>query len=354
MKGVAVVVAMVVAVLAVAELSARAFSPYLPEALVWSDKSTQVKVAQMDRLERRHGCVDVAFVGNSMTRDAVDPLTYTASDPQHRSAYNAALDAATPALLKRWTLEQVEPRLQPGTVVLGLSSFDLNDNARIAASALDSYQTATLSRDDFFGRLQAPFVEHSDLFRYRSELRDPAEVWAGIQRLRDGARTERLSADGLDGIIGPDGEGLSRRPLHYTGSVAIQAFDRAQLLNDFHMGGAQIAAATDLVEQLRGRGVEVVLLLLPVTRDYVELHPDGGADFQRFLVTARRLAERTGATLVDAHAWATSDEQFADTHHLNGEGALAFSADLPSLLADAGAATPACTGEAGDALAPAP
>jgi len=341
-KVAAVVVAMVVVVLAVAELGARAMRPYLPEALLWSDKSTQVKVAQMDRLARREGCVDLAFVGNSMTRDAVDPRTYTASDPQHRSAYNAALDAATPELLKRWTLEQVEPRLEPATVVLGLSSFDLNDNARIAASALESYTTAPLSRDDLFGRLQAPLLEHSALFEYRNELRDPTELWAGIQRARRGERTERLSPDGIEGIIGPDGEGLSRRPLRYTGAVSIQRFDQTELLNDFRMGGTQIDAAAELVTELDDRGVEVVLLLLPVTQDYVGLHPDGGADFQRFLVTARRLAERTGAVLVDAHGWAQGDALFADTHHLNGDGALAFSADLPALLADAGATTPAC------------
>jgi hypothetical protein len=334
--------AVVLLVLVLAEVGARAFSPYLPEALVWSTESTQVKVAQMDRLARRHGCVDLAFVGNSMTRDAIDPPTYTASDPQHRTAYNAALDAATPALLERWTLEEVEPRIHPATVVLGLSSFDLNDNARIAASALDSYRSATLSRDDIFGRLQAPFIEHSALFRYRAELRTPTELWAGIQRARDGERTERLSADGIDGIIGPSGEGLSRRPLSYSGATGLQRLVQTELLNEFRMGGTQIAAATDLVERLIDREVEVVLLVLPVTEDYVTLHPDGGADFQRFLVTARRLAADTGATLVEAQGWATSDELFADTHHLNGEGALAFSADLPGLIADAGAATPAC------------
>ena len=336
------IAAMILVVLVVGELAARAFSPYLPEAQVWSDKSTQVKVAQMDRLARREGCVDIAFVGNSMTRDAIDPRTYTAADPDHRSAYNAALDAATPSLLRRWTLEEVQPRLDPATVVLGLSSFDLNDNARIAASALDSYETAALSRDDLFGRLQAPLVEHSDVFRYRNELRDPAEVWAGIQRLRAGDRQERLSADGIEGIIGPDGEGLSRRPLQYTGAVSIQRLLQTELLNDFRMGGTQIDAADGLITELADRGVEVVLLVLPVTQDYVELHPEGGADFQRFLVTARRLAERTGAVLVDAHGWAEGDAQFADTHHLNGDGALAFSADLPELLADAGATTPAC------------
>ena len=342
MKVAAIVVAMVFVVLALAEVGARAFSPYLPEALLWSDNSTQVKVAQMERLARREGCVDIAFVGNSMTRDAVDPRTYTASDPQHRSAYNAALDAATPALLERWTLEQVEPRLDPATVVLGLSSFDLNDNARIAASALDSYTTATLSRDDLFGRLQAPFVEHSALFEYRNELRDPSQLWAGIQAAADGERQERLSADGIEGIIGPDGEGLSRRELRYTGAVSIQRFDRTELLNDFRMGGAQLTAAEDLIEGLQDRGVEVVLLLRPVTEDYIAQHPAQGADFQRYLVTARRLAESTGATLVEAQGWAAGDEQFADTHHLHGDGSLAFSADLPGLLADAGATTPAC------------
>lgn len=342
MKVAAVIGAMVLVVLALSELGARALGPYLPEPLLYSDKSTQVKVAQMERLARREGCVDIAFVGNSMTRDAVDPRTYTASDPQHRSAYNAALDAATPALLERWTLEQVEPRLDPATVVLGLSSFDLNDNARIAASALDSYTTATLSRDDLFGRLQAPFVEHSALFEYRNELRDPSQLWAGIQAAADGERQERLSADGIEGIIGPDGEGLSRRELRYTGAVSIQRFDRTELLNDFRMGGAQLTAAEDLIEGLQDRGVEVVLLLLPVTEDYIAQHPAQGADFQRYLVTARRLAESTGATLVEAQGWAAGDEQFADTHHLNGDGSLAFSADLPGLLADACATTPAC------------
>lgn len=56
-------------------------------------------------------------------------------------------------------------------------------------------------------------------------------------RRADGERQERLSADGIEGIIGPDGEGLSRRELRYTGAV-IQRFDRTELLNDFRMGGA--------------------------------------------------------------------------------------------------------------------
>jgi hypothetical protein len=334
----------VAGVIVLAELGTRGLAPHLPEPLLWTDESTQVKVAQMDRIADGPGCVDVAFVGNSMTRDAIDPETFTAADPEDRSAYNAALDAATPALLERWALDEVEPRVDPATVVVGLSSFDLNDNARIGATALDRYDAATLSRDDVFGRLQAPLVEHSDLFRYRAELRQPRVLWESLGRLRRGEEEPRLSADGVEGVIGPDGEGLSRRELTYVSAISLQRFAQTELLNDFRVGGRQTEAAGDLLQGLADRGVETVVVALPVTQDYVGLHPEGEADFQDFLTVAERVAGESGATFVDAHDWAASTEQFADTHHLNGEGALAFSADLPTLMTAAGAGAPTCGG----------
>ena len=332
----------VVGLLVLAEVGARGLAPYVPEPLLWTDESTQVKVAQLDRIEDDEGCVDVAFVGNSMTRDAVDPATFSEADPQERSAYNAALDAATPALLERWALDEVVPRVDPGTVVVGVSSFDLNDNARIGETALDSYASATLSRDDLFGRLQAPLVERSALFEYRAELRDPKVLWESLGRLRRGEDEPRLSADGIDGVIGPDGEGLSRRQLRYVRAVSLQRFVQTELLNDFAVGGEQTDAARALLDGLRERGVEPVLVALPVTEDYVGLHPHGEADFARFLETAETLADETGATYVDAHDWAASDDLFADTHHLNGEGTTNFSLDLPRLLEEAGAGSPTC------------
>jgi hypothetical protein len=165
-----------------------------------------------------------------------------------------------------------------------------------------------------------------------------------LGRLRRGEEEPRLSADGVEGVIGPSGEGLSRRELTYVSAVSLQRFAQTELLNDFHIGGRQTEAAEDLLRGLADRGVETVVVALPVTQDYIGLHPEGEADFRDFLTAAEQVAEASGATFVDAHDWAASTEQFADTHHLNGEGALAFSADLPALMAEAGAEAPTCEG----------
>jgi hypothetical protein len=331
-KRVAVVAGAVVVVLALAEVGARALAPYLPEPALWTDDTTEVKVAQLDALADGPGCVDLVFAGNSMTRDGLVPEEFTAADPDGRATYNAALDAATPALLERWVLDEVDPRVDPDGVVLGLSSFDLNDEAQIGQSALDAYDRAPLTRDDIFGRLQAPLIRHLDLVRYRNSLRDPRELWAALGRWRDGERVARLDASGIDGLLGPQGEGLSRRDLHYVPSPVTDRFAQNELLNDFHLGGDQSAATERLLRGLVDRGVDTAVVVLPVTDDYVALHPGGRAQFDQFLDLAEQLATEAGAQFVDLHDLAPGDQWFADTHHLNAVGAEHLSRALPDLL----------------------
>ena len=328
MKRIAVVVAALLVVVVLAEVGARAFSPYLPEPSLWTDDTTTVKVAQLDARD----CVDLVFAGNSMTRDGLDPVVFGEGDPEARSTYNAALDAATPALLERWVLDEVDPRVDPDGVVLGLSSFDLNDNAAIGQSALDAYDAAPLSRDDIFGRLQAPFIEHLDLFRYRNQLRDPEVVWHGLGAWRDGDREPRLGPEGLDGLLGPEGQGLSRRELTYEAGPLTERFAQNELLNDFHLGGEQTDAAEDLLAGLADRDVDTAVVVLPVTQDYVDLHPGGAAQYDEFLALAERIAADNGAEFIDLHDLAPDDSWFADTHHLNATGATELSEALPALL----------------------
>jgi len=318
----------------VAELAVHVLAPYLPEPLLYTDETTQVKVAQMEEIADDEGCVDVAFAGSSMMRDAVDPEVFTGADPDGRTGYNAALDAATPVLLEEWIPEEVVPRLDAQTVVVGITSFDLNDNVRVGGDALDSYGDATLLRDDLMGRMQRPFVRHVDLFRYRNELRNPQVLWDSLGRLRRGDREPRLGPAGIEGLIGPRGEGLSRRDLTWTGSPALLRFVQAELLNDYETGGAQTRAARDLLTELVEDDRSVVLVALPVTADYVAQHPGGRADFDRFLTAAGDLAQESGAGFVDLHDWTTDETLFADTHHLNADGAEALSGELPGLLAD--------------------
>jgi hypothetical protein len=328
-----VALAAAVAVLVVAEGAARGLAPYLAEPARYGDDATAVKVAQMDA--RGPACTDVVLAGNSMGRDAFDPATFSAADGAHRSAYNASLDAASPELLERWVLDQVVPRLEPRTVVLTLASLDLNASGPATLAALEAYDGAERTRSDLVGRLGVEAGSVSDLVAYRTRLRDPAELGAALDRLSRRVAAARPSPAGIDGVLGADGQGLSRRALRYRGEAGAKLFTRQQLLQGWALDDDQVAAARSLVEQLQDDGIDVVLVVLPVTDDYVAQHPDGAADFDEFLASVRTLAADTGAPLLDLHGDGAS-ERFADTHHLNAAGAEWFSAELAARLDELG------------------
>jgi hypothetical protein len=331
-----VMLAATIAVLLAGEGAARGLAPYLPEPLLYGDDTTQVKVAQLDRLG--DACIDLVVAGDSMGRDAFDPAAFTAADPAGRRAYNASLDGASPALLRRWLTEEVAPRLRPTTVVITLSSLDLNTHANAATSALAAYNAASLTADGPGGRVSSWLVARSALVRYRTELRDPSAVVDAVSSWRSGTPLPRRSADGINGLIGPEGEGLSRRSLHYLHDVGTKSFTRDQLLAGFDIDSRQVDEARDLIRDLRANGTQVALVVLPVTSDYISLHPRGQEDFDEFMVTARFLSTAGGAPLIDLHDQLPDDARFADTHHLNAEGQAWFSSTLPARLADAGVA----------------
>lgn len=303
-----------------AELAARALSPYLPEPLVWPDETTQAKVAQMD--DRR--CADVVVVGSSTARDALVPSVL--EDELGVRAYNASLDAATPELLGRWFDDEVAPRLDPTTVVVALTSADLNDNSAAGRSAVESYDASVMGRDDVVGRIGRFFTEHSALVRHRSQLRRPEELWKALGRARRGERTPDLDGAGL---IGADGEGRSRRNLTYDGSSVAASFAAEQLLDDYAVGGPQLESLRALVGRLRADGTAVVIVLLPVTDDFVDLHPHDD-DVARFVEAVHDL----GVPVVDRHAAGYDDALFADTHHLNAAGSDRLSREVAAALDD--------------------
>lgn len=318
------------AVLALAELGSSTLSRYLPEPKLWGDDATAVKIAQMDLRSNR--CTDVVVAGNSMARDAFLPKTFEASDPEHRMAYNASLDAASPPMLRRWLTEEVLPRLHPTTVVLALASLDVNGNSRAGRAAHEKYDDAPLSRPGRAGRLEAATVRRSSLLRHRSELRQPQVLWEALARA---SRGEGIPSATDSGVLGPDGEGRSRQALRYNGNPASGAFLSDQLLNDFEIDGALIDAEADLVDELESQGISVVLVVLPVTANYRDSHPGGQSQFEAFLVGARRMAAEHDAPLIELQDGADLG-RFADTHHLNREGAEALSRTLPALLRDNG------------------
>lgn len=329
-----IAIGIVVAVLLMAESGARALSPYLPEPLLYGDEATQVKVAQMD--QRGPACVDLVLAGDSMGRDSFDPSVFRAADPSRRTAYNASLDAASPVVLQRWLANEVLPRLHPTTVVLTVASLDLNAHGNATVSARSAYDAATLTRPGIGGRLASWLTRTSDLVRYRTSLRDPTMLADALDHVRSREPVPRRDAAGIEGLLGVDGQGLSRRQLTYRADGGTKTFTRTQLLGSYEIDPEQVAAARDLVAELRGDGISVAIVVLPVTADYVALHPRGAADFDAFLAVARQLATDAGTSLIDLHAVADPTDMFADTHHLNERGQRWFSAALPVELDRAG------------------
>lgn len=331
----------VVVVLVVAELGARALGPYLPEPTLWGDEATKTKVGQMDA--RTGTCTDLVVAGNSMGRDAFIPSGFQTADPDRRRAYNASLDAASPPLLARWLTEEVVPRTRPATVVLTLASLDVNSNSKAAQSVREKYDDAPLTKAGAGGRAEASAIRTSAILQHRTELRQPSVVWSALDRARRGEQTAPADSS----VLGPDGEGLSRRSLHYTGNPASKAFLTGQLLNDYSLGAAgqptMFDAERSLIDELRARGITVVLAVLPVTDDYIGLHPGGRAQFDDFLGRTRQLATETGVPLLDLHAGHDVAE-FADTHHLNADGAERFTQSLPALLQQNGVPVRRCQG----------
>lgn len=331
--------------LVLAEAAAAVVGARLADPQVWADRAQEVKVAQMDSLAEA-GCVDVVVTGNSMVRDAVVPAELVAAlGPV--TAYNSALDAATPAMLEPWTIGVVQERLEPGLVVVGLSSFDLNVNSKAGNAALDAFLSSPGGREGLLAEWDREISQRSALVRHRSQLRDPGTL---AKAVTDPAPTpEPLpSEDGravIPGVLGPDGEGRSRRQLHDTGPDSAGArFASSQLLADFAMADDPAAEVAELVEAIRsGPGrPSVAVLVLPTTEAFAELHPEGRDQQLAAEAAVVEGARRVDAPLIDLRSVALPDDSFADTHHLNATGATAVSGEIGSQLPDLLGELPRC------------
>lgn len=318
-----------------AEAGARWLGPRLEEPVVWGDSAQAVKAAQMDDLAGV-GCVPVVVAGNSMVRDAVVPSIVVDRLGGSR-VYNASLDAAGPELLEPWLVDQVVPRLRPATVVVGLASVDLNTASPAASAAAEAYRSAPEGRTGVLGALDRAVRRRLALVRHRGELRRPQLVWDALGGDRSPGPDREDGRPVLAGVLGPDGEGRSRAALVDPGPSGPGArFAAEQLLAGFDLGPDPAARVTGLLDAVRGAGGggrDVVVLLLPVTPAFGDLHPGGPPQQVEAEQAILDGAERAGAPVVDLRDLDLPDAAFADTHHLNATGASAVSTALGDALA---------------------
>ncbi len=83
-----------------------------------------------------------------------------------------------------------------------------------------------------------------------------------------------------------------------------------------------------LARELRSRGVELVLLNMPVTDDYWAAHGDPVGDRAAYHALLEEFVATTGVTLIDAENGFPSSRAFRDPVHLDIEGRQAMAMAL--------------------------
>jgi hypothetical protein len=319
----------VVLVLGAAEILLRRAASRLRPLSEWRNWEMEFKVAAVNNLSAEGGASVVA-VGSSTMNAAVDPEVLSQRTDRTRPAFNAALNGAGMRLLELWTLRIVLPRLRPDIVVIGLGSGEVNKGNAVGKRLLDALLTSPAGGEDTTegtrsGRLIRWVEERSFVVRYRRFL-GRASLFQPDPRQR-ASECRRL--------------GLLRwflvfRFRKYTiEDQQIQLWK--EVLDGYEVGGEEMAALGRLIDGLRAAGVAPVVVRMPCTDDWVDLHPGGRRDFENFETALDSAARQHDVPHVDLRTPFSSLEEFADPVHLNGEGQVRFT----NLLADVLAQLPA-------------
>lgn len=312
----------VLAVLLVAELIARVLAGGLPNP-DWNFAQTDRKVEEMQAMAAAGETAAVVLIGNSSVNAA-----FVADDLEQLTGlgtfYNAGLDGSAMRQTEDWALNVVVPLTHPDVVVIGLTSRDLNDASTGNAEVFDKYLTSR-GRARFLGeetagqQVQQALSNVSALVQISPFIRDPA------------ALVTQYSPGGPDtGEFVLPGEEYNPRPLDITRT-------RERALNDYSLGDGELESFGRLVEGLRSDGIDVVLVEMPfVAEDYLELHPNGAADYDAYRVTVESFASGRGLTYIDLTDYPWTTDEFYDFLHVNSTGIAIVNQGLAGGLQAAG------------------
>ncbi|MEZ5227699.1 MAG: hypothetical protein R2710_13805 [Acidimicrobiales bacterium] len=310
--------AFVVVVLA-AELAARAtIAATDAPVLRWHDDATQLKVAQMDE----RGPVDMVIVGTSMAQQDIVPSVLAAAlsdDTETHSRSTTALNGGVPVVMEPWLLDQVVDRLQPDTVVWGLSALDLS--LEYGDATLDAYEQALETKSGVYATADRWASRLSVLMADRRVLRDPDQL------VGDGADRNRRRLADARAEVGPDGERQN-----FTVDTGIrQSQEIARRITPFQLDRDDLAAIVRTVDALRERGIEVVFVELPVPNRFRQLYPGGPDQHDLVNATLTELARELDVEFITPEVTFT-DPSFVDFTHLNAESAKSFTESLATSL----------------------
>ena len=325
-----------------AELAVRRAAPRVCDLLQWRDWECQQKVAAIDALAARGGA-SIVMIGSSPTNAAFDSHRFTQMNRLERPAFNAALNAASLRTLELWARDVVLPRLRPDVLILGLNSSELSDHNLVGERGyrqfVESRGWRALHPEASIGRRWLLWAEdRSFLVRYRHFFREPggwgmrAPLRVRLARsMRDPKRLFRKSR-GRQVEVTPLGmlHALSVfRGVPYGHTERVLGTWK-RIVVDYEVGGHELAALARLADATRDAGVSFVMVLMPVTQDWIDIHPHGREDFDRFRRVLDTFARDHGVPLIDLMPTIPSRDGYADAVHRNDEGRRAFTEMLSS------------------------
>jgi hypothetical protein len=354
---VVIAAASLLAVLVAAELTVRAAAPKVCDLLEWRDWECQHKVAAIEDLAGQGGA-SVVVIGSSPTNSAFDAHLFTARNGLERPAFNAALNAASIRTLELWTTGVVLPKLRPDLLILGLNSSELSDNNLIGERGFRQFERSIGWRRlwpnaSVGGRLLLWMEKRSFLIRYRHFLHEPGG-WGmraplrvrWMKSIREPKRLFRKSR-------GEQATVTSLGMLHALSvfrGAPYQLSERVlttweKILRDYEAGGHELAALGRLVDSTRAAGVKFLMVLMPVTQDWIEIHPHGQRDFDRFKHVLDDFVAERDVAFVDLMPEPWAREEYADAVHRNDEGREHFTNVLSASITDLLASTAQARGK---------
>jgi hypothetical protein len=327
------VLGLALVVLLVAELGIRLVEDRLPPPVEWYTPEYGIKEEQMADLGDRSDGASVVFIGSSVIDVSVDPSKVASPPEDERPAYNAGLIGANLEMVDLWSEHVVEPALRPSVVVIGVSSRDVNRNgAGLESQTAGFYKLPAVRRllgtESAIQKVESRLSDVSRLFKYRTVLRRPLE-----------ALFEYDSPDRNLAMNTDLGQELHLADVAYQGGPNVEAFFRAEPLLAYTASETQFGAVRNTIDRLHAAGVRVILLDVPVTDQYVRLHPRGAEDYRSYEAALNVLAAQTGAELVDTGTWLPP--AFSDPLHLNGFGAELLTTVIDQYLRDGRLVLPA-------------
>ncbi|MDH5291261.1 MAG: SGNH/GDSL hydrolase family protein, partial [Acidimicrobiia bacterium] len=121
--------------------------------------------------------------------------------------------------------------------------------------------------------------------------------------------------------LGADGYLLDRGDDQLADEPAAHVAQEEAVMAGYELNPGDVEALGHLLGVLRERGIEVLVVNLPVTERFIAMADDGRADYDAYLRQVRAATEEGGAGWLDTMDRTWPDYLFADVNHLNDQGA---------------------------------